>query len=368
MALTNEEIVEFATNERDDIDFVIQELDHEINTLLEQRQAIMTKYVNPYVLQMDGVLNDLDVANYEGDFLYKHNWYKNLDLESWGIFRELETGDLETRNTNAIHVDNLDGIEVGSSLLIQLSNNTYANRVVSEIEYDVDHRRYVVIFTVDSGIWERKFQPDWEYPKCIDPYTPESCSALDPCTDPYYEPPYFDINNPDLIDTVRGSDRTLISVKEGYPPYQWSFFRDGEPEVLATYIVEDALPWDIDNWISYSSAITTSSVGWEFEQVVTEDGENYVLTENACSPITVRVDDFCNNFDEHYLDYTDDTFEIDAPTYLNRSSYIVLEIKNGGGPFYWDISEQSNVEQCSDGKCCELLFNGYLPKRLGIQR
>ena len=305
-------------------DFTIKQLDHEINVLLEQRQAIMAKDVNPLVVEMDDILDSLTPGSFGGEYLYKSNWYKNLDLESWGIYKYLDVGSKEGLDENTILVDSLNGISAGSELLIEIDTGDKVPRTVESTEYSDYYEKYLVHLKTDDTTWDRKYMPDALYPKCIDNIDEKACIATNPCTDDFYKLPQWDEDLPATVE----SDTIPLKVLYGVGPYTWTII-SGEDD------------------------------GWSLKDESTNDGYNTLYSENTCNiPAIINVTDYCGNTTDEYTvtNTLSKEISLSAPSVINQGDSYIVTVIGGSAPFQWDIKEQSSIDICPDSKCVSLQY------------
>ena len=322
MAINWEEFESDIREEYNGTTFVIERLDHEINVLLERRQAIMAKDVNPLVIQMDEILNSLDPHDFGGEYLYKSEWYKNLDLESWGIYKYTDNGNKEGINDNTILVDDLDGIEKGSELLIEIETGEKVQRTVSKVEYSDYYEGYLIYLDEDESTWDRKYMPDALYPRCIDPIDERACVAYNPCSDEFYKLPEWDDDLPEYVE----SDTIPLEVKYGVAPYTWTL-----------------IAGELD--------------GWSLESEITNDRFNTLYSNNTCDlPAIVQVTDYCGNKTEEYMviNISQTEISLSAPSVIYQGDDYIVTINGGSPPFEWDIKEQASISSCSNNKCITL--------------
>jgi len=318
---------EFENNIKEDFDgtsFVIKRLDHEINVLLQRRQAIMAKDVNPLVVQMDEILSSLNPSEFGGDYLYKSEWYKNLDLESWGIYKYVNTGNKEGVNDDILLVDTPNGIESGSELLIEIDTGEKVQRTVNKIEYSDYYEGYLIYLDEEEATWDRKYMPDVLYPKCIDPIDEKACVAYNPCTDDFYKLPEWDDDLPEYVE----SNTIPLEVKYGVAPYTWTL-----------------IAGELD--------------GWSLENEITNDNYNTLYSNNTCNlPAIVQVTDYCGNKTEEYMVinvYSQTEYNLSGPDNVIPGEDIYLFVNGGSPPYTWRIEEQPNNINCSNGRCENLL-------------
>jgi hypothetical protein len=322
MTISWEEFENNIKEEYDGTNFVIKQLDHEINVLLQRRQAIMAKDVNPLVVQMDEILNSLNPSEFGGEYLYKSEWYKNLDLESWGIYKYVDTGNKEGVTDDIILVDSLNNIEKGSELLIEIDTGEKVQRTVSKVEYSDYYEGYLIYLDEDDATWDRKYMPDALYPKCIDPIDERACVAYNPCSDDFYKLPEWDDDLPEYVE----SDTIPLEVKYGVAPYTWTLI-EGELD------------------------------GWSLENESTNDNYNTLYSNNTCDlPAIVQVTDYCGNKTEEYVVINTSSQEISlsAPSVIYQGDDYIISVIGGTAPFEWEIKEQASISSCTDNKCVTL--------------
>ncbi len=322
MSTTWEEFEKSLREEYDDTNYVIERLDHEINVLLQRKQAFMAKDVYPLIYQMDEILDNLDPLKFGGDYFFKYQWYKNLDLESWGIYKYLNVGNKEGFDENTLFVENLDGIKEGSELLIENDDGEKVPRTVTKVQYDEYYEGYLVYLDQDETTWERKWMPDRLYPKCTDPIDEKACVAYNPCSDEFYKPPEWDEDLPEYVE----SDTVPLKVLYGVGPYTWSFI-EGEND------------------------------GWSLENTTTTDGYNTLYSDNTCDfPAILNVTDACGNTTDEYMVINTSSSEIslNAPSVIYQGDDYIVTIDGGYPPFEWEIREQAAISSCTDEKCVTL--------------
>lgn len=327
MAITWDEFKEEIKEEYNNTTFVVEQLDHELNVLLERRQAFMSKDVNPLVVRMDNILNALNPSSFGGDYFYKDDWYKNLDLESWGMYKYVSTNTQEGLDDNTLLVESLginNEIKAGAELLVETDSGEKIPRTVESVEYSDYYEKYIVSLVERTTTWDRKWMPDALYSKCTDPGDEQACVAYNPCSDVFYKVPIWDDDLPESVE----SNIIPLKVIYGVGPYTWTI-------------------------------ISGESDGWSLESETTDDGYNTLYSENTCSvPVIINVTDYCGNTTDEYtvinrLSETEN-FYLDAPTEIIRGETAIINTNNGTAPFKWVIDEMSYNENC-DNNMCEYL-------------
>lgn len=325
MSITSDDFKKEIKEEYNNTTFVVEQLDHELNVLLERRQAFMSKDVNPLVVRMDNILSALNPSSFNGDYLYKDDWYKNLDLESWGMYKYVTTVSQEGLDDDNMLVESLGSsneIKAGAELLIETDTGEKIPRTVESVEWSDYYEKYKVTLVERETTWDRKWMPDALYSKCTDPGDEQACIAYNPCSDSFYKVPIWDDDLPETVE----SDIIPLKVIYGVGPYTWTII-SGEDD------------------------------GWSLENNTTDDGYNTLYSNYTCDiPVILNVTDFCGNTTDEYTVTNTSSQEISlsAPSLIYQGDSYIVTVSNGSPPYEWDIKEQSSISSCSNNKCVSL--------------